>query len=882
MGHPNYLLRNARLAKGISLRKFASLLGVDPTTLYRWEMGRQEPYPIHKARLAEFLGKSFAELGFTLEEGVISGQSNREGGNTRFFSSQPIVFAKVELVGRNYDFVAVRARLLTGRVALVGLPGVGKTSLALGLASDMQIRAVYPAGILWAHMGQKPLFDSILCSWCKCLLGLSPRKMARLPREKLVGTLQTAIGGQHMCLILDDVWASADARILLQVAGPNCGVLVTTRSPLIGTELANHQSYILNELDEEAGFQLFHQLAPQAVEREAEKARKLVRAAGGLPLALTLMGHFLANEASSGQTRRVAHALKRLSNANERLNIGEKSLRSVISLSENLLSEEARRAFHSLGLLPPKPERFSESTALGVAGCTTEILDTLVDLGLLEPADDDYLMHKTIHDYCQVLLSPTERRAAEERLLTFILGELDARATDPLWLDQEKQTILLAIDAAEHLKRHEELLHLTLLLAPFLITQGWLAQARTMLARACEVARRMQTAPELPRLLLRLGETLILLTSVEEGLAVYHEGLSVARRLHDEECTAEILSMLAWYAHIYGEYEQADSYIQEGLAIAIPRDLPNVLWVLYRVQGSQAWARGDYAQAEEAYLRGLNLVERLDDGARRDLCMYHCFLGVFEGERGHYAQAETYFQQGIVAAQMYGFRDFMTFILARRAMMRLIYDPSDDLREELEQGILAVQPGGSWGYAVYSHKALAQLELLWGNVDRAEEITSQVSEIIEASQMQNRLGEHRTILAQIELARGRYAEAVAYIQQALPLLRIYGAAEDKAIALLTLGELEIARGDLHAAEAAFRELFEVGPADFLAPLALGYFGRARLAESRHHYQEARQLGEKSLQMLEKLKYVRVPEIRAWLEQLPKSRFQALRHLRKRN
>lgn len=84
------------------------------------------------------------------------------------------------------------------------------------------------------------------------------------------------------------------------------------------------------------------------------------------------------------------------------------------------------------------------------------------------------------------------------------------------------------------------------------------------------------------------------------------------------------------------------------------------------------------------------------------------------------------------------------------------------------------------------------------------------------------------------------------------------------------------------AEIAFQELSAVGPADFLAPLALGSFGRARLAEARHRYQEARQLGEESLLMLEKRKHVRTPEIRAWLEHLPKSRFQALGQVRKRS
>lgn len=208
-----------------------------------------------------------------------------------------------------------------------------------------------------------------------------------------------------------------------------------------------------------------------------------------------------------------------------------------------------------------------------------------------------------------------------------------------------------------------------------------------------------------------------------------------------------------------------------------------------------------------AYHEGLSLARRFRDdecaceilGTWPGMRTSNCFLAVFEGERGHYDQAETYFQQGIVASQLYGFRDFVPFILA-----------------------------------------------------------------------------------QIELARGHYAEAAAYLQQALPLLRIYGAAEDKAIALPALGELELTRGDLNAADTAFRELFEVGPADFLAPLALGYFGRARLAAFRHQYQEAREFGDKSLQMLEDLKHVRAPEVRAWLETLPKPRFQAFRNLRKRD
>lgn len=883
MPTPNYLLRDARLAKGISRKRLARELNVSPTTLYRWEKGSQDPYPLHQKKLSTFFGKDLSDLGFGVpfDEDASSKQKNIEVKSLRLQSSLPVTLTDVALVGREEDLAAVRQLVLTKRTVLVGLPGVGKTTLALELASDSHVRSHFLDGMLWASVGQKPNIDDLLRSWGKLLLDISPQEMAHLTLEKIISALKAAIGEQRLLLLIDDVWAAVDARMLFQVAGPNCGVLITTRSPLIGAELAGRDFYMLNELSEEAGLHLLDLLAPQAIALELEKARELVKAVGGLPLALLLMGRYLASKAWSGHTRRVAGAIEHLFDANARLTTGEHSLQSVIALSENLLSDAARVAFHTWSLFPPKPYHFSEQAALALAGCGTEELDMVVDLGLLESVGDNYRMHQTITDFGQFMLLPTERRAAEERLLTYILSKFDTRPAEVTWLEQEKQTIFMAIDAAEHLGQHEALLRLTLLIAPFLVNQGWLSLAQNYLRHACEVASQQHVAPTaLCKLLVYTGKTFVGLGNFAEGLAAYHEGLRLARLSQDDACVAEILAMLTWQAHMWGEYDQADKYLYEGLEIATSLDLPDILWILWRGQGSQAWARGEYAQAEAAYLRGLSLVERLSDQSLADVTMYYCFLGVFEGERGHYAQAEAYFQQSIEAAQRYGFKDFIPFLLARRAMMRLMCDPSDELREELLQAIHAAQSVGSWGFAVYAHKALAQLELLRGNFNRAEEVAWQALAIIEPSQTKNRLGEHRTILAQIELARGHYAEAANYLQQALPLLRIYGAREDQALALLTQGEMEIGRGNLDAAEAAFQELFQAGPADFLAPIALGHYGMARVVAARQQWREARQFGEKSFHMLEDLKHVRTQEVRAWLETLPHPALHVKRDMQK--
>lgn len=57
------LLRQKRLAKGLSLRKFAALVGVSPTYLSQVEQGNADPPTAERVRtMAELLGEDADEL----------------------------------------------------------------------------------------------------------------------------------------------------------------------------------------------------------------------------------------------------------------------------------------------------------------------------------------------------------------------------------------------------------------------------------------------------------------------------------------------------------------------------------------------------------------------------------------------------------------------------------------------------------------------------------------------------------------------------------------------------------------------------------------------------------------------------------------------------
>jgi hypothetical protein len=79
------------------------------------------------------------------------------------------------LVGRADLVDRLRERLVAADngavVALQGLPGVGKTALALEVIHDALVRAAYPDGVLWAGLGPASHPEEILMRWAG-LLGL--------------------------------------------------------------------------------------------------------------------------------------------------------------------------------------------------------------------------------------------------------------------------------------------------------------------------------------------------------------------------------------------------------------------------------------------------------------------------------------------------------------------------------------------------------------------------------------------------------------------------------------------------------------------------------------------------------------------------------------
>ncbi len=137
-----------------------------------------------------------------------------------------------KLVGRDDLLCDLKQRLFAGGsvalTALNGLPGVGKTTLALALAHDPEVLDHFQDGVLWVGLGRNGDVLSELRTWALAL-GISSAEVSeQTGLKESTRAISRAIGGRRMLLVADDIW-SLEAALAFRLTGPNCAYIVTSR-----------------------------------------------------------------------------------------------------------------------------------------------------------------------------------------------------------------------------------------------------------------------------------------------------------------------------------------------------------------------------------------------------------------------------------------------------------------------------------------------------------------------------------------------------------------------------------------------------------------------------------------------------------------------------
>jgi hypothetical protein len=301
--------------------------------------------------------------------------------------------------------------------AIRGWPGIGKTSTAVWLAHDWEVRSAFPDGILWTSLGETPNLLGKLAVWGRYLGSADLQQATSLTDATTV--LQSLLRGRRFLLIVDDVWNADHVLPFRAATQPACRLLVTTRLPHVAQHIVTRVQDVFNlpVLDHDASLELLRRLAPDVVAANSTECAELVQSIEHLPLAIHVAGRLLAVEARNGWG--VKDLLQDLKSSGDKILLaaapvdrsesGELILPTVQALllrSTDRLEEIARDRFALLGAFAPKPATF-DINAIQAVWNTTEAKTTireLVDRGLLEPIEGGrFQMHALLVSHAKSL-----------------------------------------------------------------------------------------------------------------------------------------------------------------------------------------------------------------------------------------------------------------------------------------------------------------------------------------------------------------------------------------------------------------------------------------------------------------------------------------------
>ncbi|WP_328603543.1 tetratricopeptide repeat protein [Amycolatopsis sp. NBC_00345] len=310
-----------------------------------------------------------------------------------------------DFVGRTAGLYRLLALLTeTGRdtpavVAVAGMGGIGKTSLALCAAH--RVRSAYPDGQLHADLGgegENPAGPSTVLAGFLTSLGIAPEAVPERLEDRRA-LLRSLLDGRRVLLVLDNVRDAAQVRDMIP-SSPECGVILTTRAVPVGLPLTAHLA-----LDafapEEALDLLVAVIGAERVAAEPAQARRLVQACGLLPLAVRIVANRLS--ARPGWTIRAL--ADRVDNERRRLSelrVGDLAIGAVFELSYQQLSLAQALAFRLLSVPGAATVSLGSAAALlGAPEATAELLlESLVDAALLEsPEPGRYHYHALVRAY---------------------------------------------------------------------------------------------------------------------------------------------------------------------------------------------------------------------------------------------------------------------------------------------------------------------------------------------------------------------------------------------------------------------------------------------------------------------------------------------------
>jgi tetratricopeptide (TPR) repeat protein/transcriptional regulator with XRE-family HTH domain len=689
-------LAERRKAVGLTQEQLAERLGVERTTVVRWERGQTQPLPWLRPKLAQALEVSAERI----EELLAADPAARDGAAPAVPRQLPAAVA--DFTGRAAELAALTRMLDEGGAgapgtvvisAIGGTAGVGKTALALHWAHQAAHR--FPGGQLHVNLrgfdpSGAPATAAEAIRGLLDALGVPPERIPPQP-EAQAGLYRSLLADRKMLIVLDNARDERQVRPLLP-ASPASLVLVTSRSQLAGLAAADGARLLtLDVLKHGEAVQLLTaRIGAARAAAEPAAVDRIARLCACLPLALAVAAA-RAEAHPSFPLAALAGELADSARSLDTLDAGDpgSSVRAVFSWSYRQLSPDAGRIFRLLGL-HPGPDICVPAVAslAGIAEADAHRLLTALARAHLIAAHlpGRYACHDLLRAYAAEQAhhtdSQAEREAAVGRVLDHYLhtaahgarllnpamelvalapprpgatpGQPGDRSQALAWFEAERQVVLAAVTLAAESGFDTHAWQLPWAMMSFLQARGhwqeWATIQRTALSAA---ARQGDTAAQALSGRL-LGMACNDLGDHDQARCHFASSLTLYQRLGNRLGQAKVHQNLGWLATSQGRYGDALGHAEQALR-------------LYQALGDQVneagtlndvgWCHGhlcDYRQARVFCWQALTLSEEAHN--RRAAGYAWDSLGYAEHHLGNLAEAIACYQRALGLIREFGDR----------------------------------------------------------------------------------------------------------------------------------------------------------------------------------------------------------------------------------
>ncbi len=766
--------------------------------------------------------------------------------NVDLFLAPPLPFQAI--IGRETIQKNLKKQLVDRETiaisAIKGLPGVGKTTVAMALAHDLEIQQAFPDGVLWVGLGRDPDVFFQLGLWARAL-GMTPEEIGQMAAIGMRGeAIRSHLSNRKVLLIIDDVWQTKNAQ-WFRLGGKGCAHIVTTRQSGVANEFADALHVVIDALDPEDSMRLLINLAPQVHQQKPSAVRQLAEASAGLPLALVLIGNHLRKIAATGQQRRVDRALADLQEQAFRFQVSMQqvgaqkhpslsheqsiSLNSIIGLSEQALSDDtARNTLLSLGVFPPKPNSFSEAAALATMETSLNMLDTLVDSGLVEASGQGrYQIHQSITDYLNLRGIPS---TASKRFARHYAVWLTQEKNDHAKVGMELDNILYASTEAKAYGQSDLFVSIVNDLYSFMEKRVHWDLANDLLSEAVEVATAIGDYPSAVALLRNLGRVAEQQRERKKATLFWQQACDLARKYQHVDILVDLLAELSLAATAEKNYSVAYKYLEEALDAAKTTNYP------------------------------------------RGMCLALGYLGRLCNETGEYQQAQNYLDESIrIAQENKKLISLLGGLFNLRGVAARNVESSDAAEEYYLKGLFYARKNGRKDQVSLILTNLGEIETARSRDNRALTYLKEARQIVQEIQNKAREAHILKNLALLALRRGDRGVAVAYLEEAVSMAKAEKNEWLVSYIRVHWGELSLQLGDHHHAEDVFTELIGHVPNTDKNRyiLAIAKFGLAKITLLKGEPQKAQRLATDSEEILRAIGHIRTQEITEWLRSLNK-------------